>query len=144
MAQSGVQPADLWAMMRPTFGHLKEAHLLAVFKRCIALIGGRKAIYLRLPSEDPDAKTFAHTEGMVAQDWLKADNKEFIGRYRQGNHEKYVGFDDKVAEEIVWSADLVQQRPSMPPAPPLFVETSGTQDETQREVGRVQADRDCV
>ena len=144
MSLSGVQPTDLWAMVRPTFGHLKEAHLLAVFKRCIALIGGRKAVYLRLPSEDPDAKIFAYTEGMVAQDWLKADNKEFLGKYRQGNHEKYGGFDGKVDEEMVWTAGLVQQRPLMPPAPPLFVETAGTQDETQREVDRVQAGRDGI
>lgn len=61
-------PKDLWAMSSQTFEHLKQAHLLVILKRCITVVGGKRAVYWRLPSENPDAPIHMFTEAGVAAD----------------------------------------------------------------------------
>ena len=48
-------PQHFFDMVGKTFGSMSEAHVLAIFKRCITIIGGKHGVHVRLPSEDKNA-----------------------------------------------------------------------------------------
>ena len=79
-------PKDFWAMAGKIFGHLKDVHLYALFKRNPTIIGRRHALYVRPPSEDPLAPVLRYTNPGIKQDWLKPDRKEYLSKYRLGIH----------------------------------------------------------
>ena len=86
---------------------MKEVHLFAIFKRCITLIGSRNRLYLRLPSEDPEAPVATFIDDDVAADWLQATNKPYLSQYQEGTHVKYPDYDVHVAEQAEWARALI-------------------------------------
>ena len=102
------KPTDFWNMVRTTFGVMKDAHLYAIFKRCICLLGGKRWVYLRLPSEDPDAMIHTFMADDIAGDWLKAENKPYLAKYHEGNHAKYPNYDVYVEEQKELAKELIE------------------------------------
>jgi hypothetical protein len=128
-----VRPTDFWFMVGEICGKQPDVLVLALFKRCISLIAGKKRVYLRLPSEDPEEKIYAFTANDVAKDWLKPDNKDYLEKFRQGEHVKMPDYDRLVAEEMEWVrtciaapkvplTKFVEPTPvvNLPPSPPKF------------------------
>lgn len=143
-----VAPGDFWQMVRQTFGPLKDAHLYAVFKRCICLLGGRQRVYLRLPSEDPEEPIYTFTQDDVAADWLKSDRKKYLSYFHEGEHVKYPDFDVIAQQQSAWAREKIdapKQRAPQQPQPPA-AQASQAQPESQDVANagavRVQADSD--
>ena len=88
---------------------LPEAHKLALFKRCISLIGGKNKVYLRLPSEDPEAEILEFQDDEIAKDWLKSEHKPYLNSHKNGKDEKYTGYDDLVASEAQWVKGIMAE-----------------------------------
>jgi hypothetical protein len=151
-SEGKVDPKGFWAMVKPTFGRLPDAHRLAIFKRCVSVIGGRKSLLLRLPSEKDDADVFYFKGEGIVDDWLKEDKKDYIALFRRSVHRKYPGFDEAFAQELEWAKPLIEK------IPPRVAEAEGgaeveavdvfarqiaaTQVATQPESVRVRADPD--
>lgn len=102
-----VAPVDFWNMVRSTFGYMKDVHRFAIFKRCITLIGSRRRLLLRLPSEDPEAPAAIFTDDDVAADWLQESNKPYLSQYQEGTHAKYPDYDVHAAEQAEWARELI-------------------------------------
>lgn len=98
-------PADFWKMVSPMYGHLQEAH--PIFKRCVSIIGGKEALYVRLPSENADQEIFRFSEDDVAKDWLMGDHKACLSSFRLGIHQKYEGYDEAVEREDAWVMQIM-------------------------------------
>jgi hypothetical protein len=112
MASEGkIDPTAFWAMVKPTFGRLQDAHRLAIFKRCISVVGGKKSLLLRLPSEKEDGEVFYFKDDGIEEDWLKEDQKDFLALHRRGVHRKYPGHDEAFAQELEWAKPLIEKIP---------------------------------
>lgn len=132
---------EFWKMVKSTFQGAKHAHLYAIFKRCITLIGGRNAIYVRLPSEDPAAPIHRFGNPTVAKDWLKDGNKSFLLQYRQGANCKYEGYDRLIDAEDRWAKELLSnERYNVFTPQPVNHIPASTEEESFREVIRVGGD----
>eukprot|EP00438_Fugacium_kawagutii_P023328 Skav236011 [mRNA] locus=scaffold1512:1512:2171:+ [translate_table: standard] len=77
----------------------KVPHLMAILKRTSVIIAGHHGVYVRLPSEHSTEPIHRFAAGGITEDWLLNKNKPFYGRYKQGVHQKYEGFEDNIAEE---------------------------------------------
>ena len=85
-------PHDFKKMVEGTFGHIPDELLFAVFKRCIVLIAGKHGLYLRLPSEDPDAAVEKITTFNVTKNWIKNEfttTGSVLDKFQNGVFEKY-------------------------------------------------------
>ena len=57
-------------MVRKAFGYPKEAHYLAVLKRGVTIIQGKRALYVRFPGEGDDVPIFRFNAEDIRSDWL--------------------------------------------------------------------------
>jgi hypothetical protein len=127
-ADEGFTPAHFWQMVSKTFGPLREVQKLALFKRCVAIIAGEHGLYLRLPSEDPEAPVEKYTETGIAKDWLGVDKQfkdDFLDTFQNGDKVKYTGYDDCQQAEMDWVWSLMEGHSPPLPAP-------GTPDRAHR------------
>ena len=75
-------------LCKKPFGNQGSAHVMAVLKRTITIIGGRHAVYLRLPSQSEVGMIHRIAAANFAKDWLQEKNKKFYGMYKR-NVERY-------------------------------------------------------
>ena len=105
-------------MIGPTFGYVKDEHLLAILKRVISVLVLRHRLVVRLPSEDPDAPVHVFTAENVHKDLLKPDNKPYLAKQKEGNAEKYPGYDNLVVDELTWLKSILNAPVGQPQHPP--------------------------
>ena len=99
-------------MLSQTFGKLKDEHRLAIFKRCITLIGGKKAVYLRLPSSVHEAEIMRFADDNVAEDWLMEQHKvPYLSEHMRKVESKFPGYDQAVVDEMAWIKPLMDTTP---------------------------------
>ena len=90
---------DFKGMFLTACQYPKVPHLMAILKRTSVIIAGHHGVYVRLPSEHPTEPIHRFAAGGITEDWLVEKNKAFYGRYKQGVHQKYEGFEENIAEE---------------------------------------------
>ena len=94
-------------MFAAACNHAKLPHIMAILKRSIVIIAGKRAVYLRLPSEHESQVIHRFDSYGVQEDWLKDDNKKYYGNYKDGAPVKYQDYDQKVEEETCKVASLL-------------------------------------
>eukprot|EP00972_Heterocapsa_arctica_P041938 6185457-Heterocapsa_arctica.AAC.1 len=97
--RNSITSEEFFAMITKTFLGVPRIHVMALLKRCVTIIAGHKALYLRLPSEHEDQKIHRFEEDDVARDWLTDENKAYLGKYKDGLMETGTGFEAAVAQE---------------------------------------------
>lgn len=85
-------------MKKPFEGALKT-HVMAVLKRNVTIVIGKRAVYIRFPSSKDSQVTHRIAVDKFHEDWLLGTNKEFYGLYKKGIHRTYAGFEENVAKE---------------------------------------------
>jgi hypothetical protein len=99
-----VDPEIFLGMVARAFGNPKSVILLAIMKRCVTIVAGKLALYIRLPSKDSDALCFKTSEQDIAKDWLvNPGNKSALAAFKNGVKMEYDGFENNMKRE----ADLV-------------------------------------
>jgi hypothetical protein len=143
-----IDPKAFWAMTSNIFGHMKEADKLAIFKRYVSIIGGRKGVYVRLPSEDPEAVVFFYDQDDVAHDWLKSERKDYLSKYKNGVNAKYPGYEEAVSMEKAWAKIHMNSMPVAHVASPdrlnVIPGTPSEIGDTQRLHVRPDAQGRCI
>ena len=71
-------------LVHPLFGDAHKKDILAVMKRSTAFVFTDSALYVRLPSECPDAIVHRVADGNVHLDLLMDRDKHLYGQYKQG------------------------------------------------------------
>ncbi len=67
-----------------TLGHLTEDHRLAFLKRCVTVVVGNNAVYVRPPSADKATTAYKFTDNDVRKDLLMhLGNKNFFGLWKK-------------------------------------------------------------
>jgi hypothetical protein len=102
---------EFMAMVETTFNTTMMVHIMAILKRAIVMIIGKRAIYLRLPGEEEDVVIHRISVGNVHNDLLET-NKAFYGKQLKGIHQKYDQYDNQVEVEQAlvrkWLADPLE------------------------------------
>ena len=98
---------DFKGMFLTACQHPKVPHLMAVLKRTIVIIAGHHGVYLRLPNECNSEPIHCFRAGGITQDWLRATNKGAYSLFKQGVHQKYATFEEKLEEEQTLVAYLL-------------------------------------
>jgi len=130
-----VTAAVFWELVQPVVGHLKPVDRLAVFKRCVSLIAGKKRLYLRLPSEDEDAPIESFSQQNIVSDWLRGPGKNpYLDKFLSGKHETPPGYDEAVRAEMHWVNKLMDGEVAVPPGITATV-VPPTPTQQQQEVG---------
>jgi hypothetical protein len=117
---------QFWKMVSKCFGHVSQAHLMAIFKRLVCLIAGKNGVYLRLPSEDPDAPILSYHGDDICDDWVKPYNggkHPSLSKYRVGVHVKYEGYDEAVEHEKEWVRSIMNRATTAQVGPPADTST---------------------
>eukprot|EP00959_Pyramimonas_sp_CCMP1952_P030050 630298-Pyramimonas_sp.AAC.1 len=90
-AEFSIDPQLFMRMLEKPFGYLSQSHRLALTKRFVLVVVGRRALYVRAPSSDDAAQIFKFTQGNVASDFLLPDHKDALAGFYQGmDHEDCV------------------------------------------------------
>ena len=87
-------------MMTKIFKDDGEGDVLAVLKRSIVFVFGKRALYLRLPSENPETAIHRITVEDVHLDLLSEKDKPYYNKYKQGKIERSPDYDSEVAREL--------------------------------------------
>ncbi|CAE6936551.1 HMA5, partial [Symbiodinium sp. KB8] len=85
--------------IRKFFDGYKEADMMAVLKRCILFIFGKRATYLRLPSQVCNALIHCIRVDDLHEDLFTARDKDFYAKYKVGIHAPPPTFEADVAKE---------------------------------------------
>ena len=99
---TSIDPKEFFKLVRKFFDGYKEADMMAVLKRCILFIFGKRATYLRLPSQDSqDCNALIHCIRVddLHEDLFTARDKDFYAKYKVGIHEPPPTFEADVAKE---------------------------------------------
>jgi hypothetical protein len=100
--------------VQKAFGYAKKPHCFAIMKRGVVFVAGRRALYVRLPSERGDAPAFRITFDNITSDWLEdPGNKAYLDKFHSGIHELPPDFDMKVSEEQKLLEEALQMKGSM-------------------------------
>ena len=71
-SHGGRVPWDVfYGMLKPSLAGIAEDDMLAILKRTVVMIGGYRAVYLRLPSESKSEPITMYTRDAVAKDWFQ-------------------------------------------------------------------------
>ncbi|CAE7418696.1 unnamed protein product [Symbiodinium microadriaticum] len=87
-------------MMTKIFKDDGEGDILAVLKRSIVFVFGKRALYLRLPSENAETAIHRITVEDVHLDLLSEKDKPYYNKYKQGKIERSPDYDSEVAREL--------------------------------------------
>ena len=87
-------------MMTKIFKDDGEGDILAVLKRSIVFVFGKKALYLRMPSENPETPIHRITVEDIHLDLLSEKDKPYYNKYKQGKIERSPDYDGEVAKEL--------------------------------------------
>ena len=66
-----IQADEFFKLVHKAFGYEKKSHCMAILKRCVTFVAGKRALYVRLPSGRDDAPAHRITKGSITKDWLK-------------------------------------------------------------------------
>ncbi|OLP83988.1 hypothetical protein AK812_SmicGene35184 [Symbiodinium microadriaticum] len=95
------------AMFQPALNDAPMPHVMATLKRASVIIAGDNAIYVRLASEHQSQKIHCINSSGITEDWLQETNKAHYNHYKNGQHTKYVDFDQYVEEETNLVSELL-------------------------------------
>lgn len=99
-SRSTITFREFYAMLSAAFKYGKRPHVMAILKRCVVVIAGKHALYVRLPGQSEDVPIFRFTQDDIIQDWLQdPGNKTFYNDYKRGKESLYPGFQENVARE---------------------------------------------
>ena len=96
---TSIDPKELFKLVRKFFDGYKEADMMAVLKRCILFIFGKRATYLRLPSQDRNALIHCIRVDDLHEDLFTPRDEDFYAKYKVGIHEPPPTFEADVAKE---------------------------------------------
>ncbi|CAE7568958.1 unnamed protein product [Symbiodinium microadriaticum] len=96
---TSIDPKEFFKLVRKFFDGYKEAAMMAVLKRCILFIFGKRATYLRLPSPDRNAIIRCVRLDDLHEDLFTPRDKDFYAKYKVGIHEPPPTFEADVAKE---------------------------------------------
>ena len=99
--------ADFKKMISTTFNDASMPHLMAILKRATVILAGSKAVYVHLASEHQSEIIHRFEGGGVTEDWLSTKHKAFFGYYKDGQYEKYKGFEAALGAEATFIGDLL-------------------------------------
>ena len=97
--RKSITPEEMLKLLRHTFVSEKDADVMAVLKRAIVFVYGKRALYLRLPTEASDGMIHRVVEDDVHLDVLASHDKHFFGDYKIGSIKKGDDFDEAVQRE---------------------------------------------
>ena len=92
-------PAECNKLVHRPFIHYGKAHILAILKRNVTFVFGKKALYVRLPSKTDEALMHRITDDDVHLDALAEFHKDVYGKYLDGGRELPASFDHDVSME---------------------------------------------
>ena len=78
---------DFLLMIQSALRGSSGEHRSAILKRAVVIVAGYAAVYVRLPSEQPDQRIHVFTENCVGDDWLKPDRKDYLNKFLHGTYE---------------------------------------------------------
>ena len=85
--RTSITPTEFFALVKKFFTSYKEVDVLAILKRCVALIFGKHALYLRLPSQDHNALVHCIHEDDLHVDLFTERDKSYYAKYKVGVQE---------------------------------------------------------
>ncbi|CAE7311297.1 HMA5, partial [Symbiodinium pilosum] len=80
--RTSITPTEFFALVKKFFTSYKEVDVLAILKRCVALIFGKHALYLRLPSQDHNALVHCIHEDDLHVDLFTERDKSYYAKYK--------------------------------------------------------------
>ena len=86
-------------MLLPLIGFMTEDFRKAFLKRCVTIICGENAFYVRPPSEDMATPIFRFSDDDAHKDFLDPGHKRFFGCWKKGQDTTYDEFNAAVQEE---------------------------------------------
>ena len=92
--------AEFMKMMTKIFKDDGEGDTLAVLKRSVVFVFGKHALYLRMPSENPETPIHRITVEDIHLDLLSEKDKPYYNKYKQGKIERSPDYDGEVAKEL--------------------------------------------
>lgn len=105
---------EFYKMTSAAFKHAKKPHVMAILKRCVAVLAGKHALYVRLPSQSDDSPVLRFAQDRIAEDWLlDPGNKTYYNDYKRGKESLYPGFADNVAQEQAMIQRAMQKMEGM-------------------------------
>jgi len=113
--------------------YAKHPHMMAILKRAAVIIAGRRAVYLRLPSQNESETIYRFSGDGITEDWLCDKNKSSYGSYKQGVHQKYANYDSQLDEEAALVAKLLAT-----PEEKAYMERAEKHDQWRREAAPVE------
>ena len=113
-------------LLRNMFPNVKKTHVLAVLKRCISFVWGKKALYLRLPSADESQAIFQITIDNVHLEVLADHDKPFYGKYKRDIYEYPPDFEQNVEREQSMIKDRMERCQSFPDIKDYIAECSNS------------------
>ncbi|CAE7706170.1 unnamed protein product [Symbiodinium necroappetens] len=87
-----------------------EGGATMVLKRSIVFVFGKHALYLRMPSENPEVPIHRITVEDVHLDLLSEKDKPYYNKYKQGKIERSPDYDGEVARELELMDNAVAER----------------------------------
>ena len=79
-----LDPEAFIKLLGPLFADVHRKDILAVLKRCSTFVFTDSALYVRLPSERPDAIVHRITKGDIHKDMLAEKDKHLYNTYKNG------------------------------------------------------------
>eukprot|EP00969_Alexandrium_andersonii_P189823 8387196-Alexandrium_andersonii.AAC.1 len=114
---------DFLEIVAPALGHCSKADAMAILKRSVFLVFGKKFFYYRTPgSECKDV----HRLRRAKDDIVKTSSKPVLAAFKEGIAGPPADFESKVAYETQWLQEAARKRSagraagsgSAPAAPP--------------------------
>ena len=100
-----IEPDEFFKLVRKFFHDYKELDMLAILKRCVVLVFGKNAVYLRLPNQDRDAVVHRILVDDLHLDLLSDRDKDFFAKYKLGIHE----FPPTYEADVQIEKEMIQQ-----------------------------------
>ena len=103
--QTSITSDEFVKLTKKFFDSYKRADAMAILKRCVVMIFGKRAMYLRLPSQDETSLIHCIHEGDLHVGLCTDRDKAYCAKYKQGIHEHPPTFE----EDIEWEQNPFQQ-----------------------------------
>ena len=105
-ADTTLDPEAFVQLLGPLFADAHKKDILAVLKRCTTFVFTDSALYLRLPSERPDAIVHRISKGDIHKDLLAEKDKPLYNTYKKG----LTVYGDSHASEIEREQAMIDER----------------------------------
>ena len=105
-ADTTLDPEAFVQLLGPLFADARKKDILAVLKRCTTFVFTDSALYLRLPSERPDAIVHRISKGDIHKDLLAEKDKPLYNTYKNG----LTVYGDSHASEVEREQAMIDER----------------------------------